>query len=109
MNKQTPATATINVGDIYYDSWGYEQTNVGFYKVVKKTPSTVTCIEINKDYSQETWGSGKVVPVDAPRDGRDEPFTKRVKLVCGEPRFNSPWHGLCFPYDGAPVYTSSWA
>jgi hypothetical protein len=29
-------------GDVYYTSWGYDQTNVEFFQVVKRTPGTVT-------------------------------------------------------------------
>ena len=32
--RRTKIKANINVGDILYTSWGYEQTNIDFYKVV---------------------------------------------------------------------------
>jgi len=35
--------AKVSVGDIFVDSWGYEQTNVDFYQVVAK-PSAKTVI-----------------------------------------------------------------
>lgn len=35
--------ANVKVGDIFVDSWGYEQTNVDFYQVVAK-PSAKTVI-----------------------------------------------------------------
>lgn len=33
--KATLTNASVKVGDIYYTSWGYDQTNVEFYEVVK--------------------------------------------------------------------------
>lgn len=40
MTVQTqPETVTVKVGDFFYSSWGYDQTNVDFYKVVGLTPS----------------------------------------------------------------------
>ncbi|BFQ96361.1 hypothetical protein DAT1711_15850 [Enterococcus cecorum] len=34
--KNTP----YQVGDIFYSSWGYEQTNVTFWQIVKLTEKT---------------------------------------------------------------------
>jgi len=31
----------INKGDILYSAWGYDQTNIYFYKIVKRTEKTV--------------------------------------------------------------------
>jgi hypothetical protein len=40
-------SAKVKVGDIFVDSWGYEQTNVDFYQVVAKpSPKTVIVREI---------------------------------------------------------------
>jgi hypothetical protein len=39
--------AKVKVGDIFVDSWGYEQTNIDMYEVVAKpTPKTVVVREI---------------------------------------------------------------
>ena len=36
----------IKVGDIFYHSWGYEQTNIDFYQVIAVTAKTVSIKEI---------------------------------------------------------------
>lgn len=36
----------IDTGDILVSRWGYEQTNVHFYKVVRRTKATATLISI---------------------------------------------------------------
>lgn len=35
----TATAAEVKVGDFFYSSWGYDQTNIDFYKVVGLTPS----------------------------------------------------------------------
>ena len=36
---QSTTEATVKVGDVFVESWGYEQTNIDFYEVVEVTPS----------------------------------------------------------------------
>lgn len=38
--------AAAQIGDVFYSSWGYDQTNVDFYEVVRKTDKTVFVREI---------------------------------------------------------------
>lgn len=44
----------FKVGDILWDSWGYEQTNIDFYQVVGVTPRTV---KIRRIYAASVPGS----------------------------------------------------
>lgn len=39
----------FNVGDILYASWGYEQTNLDFFKVVKATEKSIRIIEVTME------------------------------------------------------------
>lgn len=50
-NKEI-AVAGVKVGDIFYTSWGYDQTNVDFYQVVK--------ISGLKIQVREIWGEERV-------------------------------------------------
>ena len=53
MTKTTvPTTNNIEIGDIFYTSWGYDQTNVDFFEVVAKTSKMLKLREIKakKDY-----------------------------------------------------------
>ncbi|PCQ44955.1 hypothetical protein CQA31_23920 [Citrobacter freundii] len=34
MKKLEFRNGTVSVGDVFASSWGYEQTNVGFYQVI---------------------------------------------------------------------------
>lgn len=38
----------LKLGDILYASWGYDQTNIDYYKVVKTTKCTVDLVSIPK-------------------------------------------------------------
>jgi hypothetical protein len=58
MNDQ----ATIDVGTIFTSQWGYEQTNVCFYRVVRKTAKTVTLEKLSAVITEEGNMRGKVVP-----------------------------------------------
>ena len=55
----------MKVGDVLKCSWGYEQTNVDFYEVVKATKAMVTVRKIaSKAWSEAGYSSmaGFVVP-----------------------------------------------
>ena len=55
------------VGDILYSSWGYDQTNIEFFKVVKVSEFSVWIQEIGKKVVEVTgWAHQNVVPVDSP-------------------------------------------
>lgn len=59
MNEDAP-----KVGDIYYESWGYDQTQNDFCQVVKLSPSgkTVICRMMGKT---TTEGGASVIPTEA--------------------------------------------
>ena len=54
------------VGDILCSSWGYDQTNIEFFKVVKVSEFSVWIQEIGKKVVEVTgWAHQNVVPVDS--------------------------------------------
>ena len=62
MNTQTH---TLKVGDILKSSWGYDQTNIDYFQVVKLIGKTMVGLRaINGEMVESTsWASGKVRPV----------------------------------------------
>ena len=46
--RQEAEADQVEVGGIYYTSWGYDQTNVDFYQVVGRTAKTVQYIGLGK-------------------------------------------------------------
>ena len=64
----TNATAIV-LGTVFVASWGYDQTNVDFYKVTKVTPKGVRLRKIGKRQVADHETSVSVVPdLDAPAD-----------------------------------------
>lgn len=69
----------VQVGDIFVNSWGYEQTNVDFYQVVARSGVTVTLREIGYDRLETTsWASEYVRPVKDAFIKDAQEFKKRL-------------------------------
>ena len=114
----------FEVGSFAYYSWGYDQTNIDWFKVVKRNEKSVWFVPVkkDKDYSN-SYMSGQSVPVDEPVlvkkdwkmvDGEIQEvevsteFRKLVKSgymgeVCGND------FGNIYPWDGKPKFFSEWA
>lgn len=52
----------VKVGDVFYSSWGYDQTNVDFYKVVAKTKARIKVVAIGKIRDEGESGCDHVRP-----------------------------------------------
>jgi hypothetical protein len=57
-------TDTVTVGSFFECSWGYDQTNVDFYKVLSLTPSGKT-VKVQR-WASVGDASGRVRPGDRP-------------------------------------------
>jgi hypothetical protein len=96
------------VGLILYGSWGYEQTNVDFFEVVRVAgPKMVEIQKIGSvsatdDPAGFSSMSSHVVP-DLESRGRKY----LVKVANGSCK--SPMHGSLSPWSGKPVYSSWYA
>jgi len=81
-NAQSSASQYFQHGDIVYASWGYEQTNINFYRVEKVTAKTVSIVEI---YAQTVEGStyshgmaDEVIPLNEVKENGKQ-FTLTVR------------------------------
>jgi len=112
MDERKAARAAVvtalKVGDILYDSWGYDQTNVDFYQVVavSATRKTVDIVEIP---GRITEGSGSMagVIVACPIEIPDKSKARKVRVsgpvsVIMKHRYPSKW-------DGRPKHCSWYA
>jgi hypothetical protein len=94
---------TIQVGDLYYDSWGYEQTNIDFYQVVELRGKTkVVLRRIHSEvvhYSDNSYSGRKKPLRDQFSTQYPDPVEKVATLKCygdGEPAWHlSSRHGGC--------------
>src|SRR5262245_48359756 len=92
------------VGDILSSSWGYDQTNVDFYKVTRCTGAMIELRQLRTETKEHNPGcmSGKTWPV--------EPYTFHPdfpKLIRKRPRPDGSfkletWGRWCRPWDGRP-------
>ena len=93
---------SIEVGHIFEDSWGYEQTNVDFYQVTRVIgPRTVEVRQIGRDLIEATGSmSGRCMPKLNAFTG--EPMVKRVTRG----RITTNTRGGAGLWDGKPCYVS---
>jgi hypothetical protein len=75
----TDPTRPVAVGDIFSASWGYDQTNVDHYKVVKVTETGARFRKIGT----KVVGNDRVAP--DPEVELDEQFFRRIVLTRGKP------------------------
>ena len=77
-NEKAEFFESIKVGDIFVDSWGYDQTNVDFYLVTKKLKASIKIVKIGSKVVATSIGSEMVVPVPDAVIGEEKPrFHKR--------------------------------
>ena len=70
-------THSLKIGDILESSWGYDQTNVDFYKVIGVSPTRVRVVKVKaQSTSGASWGTGTKVPVPDAQDG--DPMWRKV-------------------------------
>ena len=53
----------LTVGDILYISWGWEQTNVDFYQVIRIINKKIVVRKIAKDYKETQFMAGYSTPI----------------------------------------------
>ena len=101
----------INVGDILECSWGYDQTNIDFYYVIKKAGSYITFIPMSNkivEYNSNDM-TGKVVPNEPNYTAK--PLRRKIQKSSIS---NSIWvkinsYSSASKWNGKPQYFSSYA
>lgn len=109
MQDVTPHKAEkYEVGAILSDSWGYEQTNVDFYCVVRMTAKTVVLLPMTEIYRGTGDMSGKVMPGGI--KWHEKPISKRINEYTGfSMRSGGISGGWCTLWDGEEELTTSYA
>jgi len=94
------ASAVI-VGDIFVSSWGYDQTNVDFYQVVKTLPSMIIIREIEK---QLVRGRGEPTEYVMPMVNKfiGVPLRKKVQDYQGRAYVRLNSFSSAHKWDGKP-------
>ncbi len=110
-NIAAPVTVAPKVGDILSSSWGYDQTNVDFYKVLRFTGKSVVIQRIESDTTEEGFMCGHSVP-HVPHTAskyRGEPMTKRVNYHGNGYGVKITDYASAYLWDGQPERTSWYA
>lgn len=102
------ATHELEVGDIVYTSWGYEQTNVDFYQVVRVVSAkTVEVRQVAQQTTETGFMSGDTVPLKD-QFCKDAPVLSRRADGCSVLSVGRS-EGAARKWDGRPVSCSWYA
>lgn len=96
----------LNVGDVLYCSWGYDQTNIDFYKVLEKIgKNKVKIIRLNNAFNQidSEYGQDKV-SAGSIKEGA-EPMIKVVNSLYNSVSVYS--FASASLWDGQPLYQTN--
>jgi len=113
-DKKKPSTKEGNskykVGDIFVSSWGYEQTNIDFYKIVAMSKSGgpgVKIVKLGKVWLKQDPGREYEDPVMPDEGKTSEPFAKRVNAEIGVPKIKISNYQTAYLWDGKPAYQTA--
>jgi len=98
----------IKIGDILVCSWGYEQTNIDFYQIIKLTDKTVTVRQIkSRILEQDSGFGGTVEPIKDMFAG--EPFRRKIKSHSNNICIKITDFSSASLWDGKPEHFTSYA
>lgn len=104
----TPEVSKVSpkVGDILVSTWGYDQTNADFYKVLKvsKAMVTITRLESNEVSEKGNWMFGKATAMVNNERGPVE--NRRFKSSADSYYIKINSYSSAHPWDGTPVAVS---
>ena len=101
-------------GAILASSWGYDQTNVDFYRVDKvkgdwATLQQIAANEASDDTEDRVTMTGRVVPAE-PQKPIGEPFRRKIgEPYNGEPFLRISSYEFARPWNGKPKFVSHYA
>jgi len=95
----------IEAGDIFYSSWGYEQTNIDFYQVTKVSDSMVTLRMIAQDATEHDM-RGTCTP--RPGEFIGNPIRRKPRGNGAEALLKIKSYAYAYPWDGKPKNFSTY-
>lgn len=104
MTAATEKKNDFQIGDILYSSWGYDQTNVAFYRVIRVTAASVTMEPIGMDVVENGVMCGEATPNGIATS--EKVLTKRVTKY-GSVKIDS--FEIARKWDGKPLFCSWYA
>jgi hypothetical protein len=109
-NAEVKASDYYEIGDIVYNSWGYEQTNIDYYQVVKITPKGIEVAEIKSEIVEGSiYSHGMAYDLTALKDQFIEDGETYKLRVYAAGRLSKPESYYHFSkWDGKPKYRSTY-
>lgn len=107
VTKEEQPLPTVKVGDIFVSSWGYDQTNIDYYKVVNVKNKTAILAEIGQKREYTGNMCGRCVP--DPTVVVEKTLTKRIMSIHGLPCFKITNYASAYPWNGSPYGFTEWA
>lgn len=108
-------TQKVKMNKYFVSQWGWEQTNVTFYKVIKETAKMVTVIEVSAERKYNAWGNYVAVPSKSDESPRwAKMMRKKIKNFSSD---KSLWQDCieinsfsnAYRWDGNPVEGTCYA
>ncbi len=101
-------------GAILYASWGYDQTNVDFYRIEKRAGDYVTLQKLETIDTptppDEPDGPATLTGTAVAGDASvGEPFRRKIKTAASSRFVQIESYAYAYPWDGQPMRTSSYA
>jgi len=105
------AAKEIQPGMIFYASWGYDQTNVDFYKITEIHGKMATLQAIGQKTTETTGWASERVTADPDRILPEPPMKRLIQQGYNKkPAFSGKhsYHSLSL-WDGSPLHQSHYA
>jgi len=98
---------TLNVGTIMVSTWGYDQTNVDFYRVTRSTASSLWLEPVGQEVTEVgAFMSEYVVPTSK---ATGPVFRRKAKTFMGETVVGLQDRASAWPWNGKPVLQTHYA
>lgn len=99
----------FKVGDIFYDSWGYDQTNIDFYQIVEVGKKSVVIRPIGQKFLESAgFMCEYVAPVPDSFSGKEE--TKILQMLKNGTVYITSRHGWISKWENRErIYQSHYA
>ena len=105
--KEVVQSNPVKINDIFYSSWGYDQTNIDFYMVVDVTKSSVKVVSIGEDRTYTGPMQGNCVPNLSAKGNKI--ITKRLNYYNNKPSFKIASYASAYPWNCQPMNFTEWA
>ena len=98
----------VSVGDVFYASWGYDQTNIDFVRVEKVSPTGKTVMAMSQKVARSTRGADYVAP-DKPHGQSFQLKVRSSDSLVGSYPFarGSTRFGYFHKWEKKPIYQTA--